>query len=228
MRLRWWGGLALWVASLIVAAVLAYAYGKSATPRTSVSGKTVEALRTDNARLKQQLAIAQRSLQVANVASRKLTDTLAERDEQINGLRADLSLYARLAGGSSRQDGLQLQGVYLHRVARSRAWNITLTLTRNARRRDIVHGRATVDIDGVRAGSLARLHWSDIAAPEQKEGMPFKFKYFQQLHGTLMLPADFTPNRLRIHLDPRGSKNITQSMSWNSALKNPENPQNVE
>jgi len=228
LRARLWWGLA-WAATLLLAVGLGFALaGGGPAAIGKGSARKAAQLERENAQLKQQLAIAQRSVQVANVASRKLTNNLAERDEQINGLRADLAFYARLVGGSAQREGLQLQGVHLTRVGTSRAWNIVLTLTRNARRGDEVHGTATVDIDGVRNGSLARLHWQDISAPGQKDGLAFKFKYFQQLHGTILLPADFTPNRLDIDLEPKGAKAITQSMSWSDAQKNSESIQDVE
>jgi hypothetical protein len=226
-RSRWWW-IAAWVASVALVGVLGYYLGSGGAPSVGGHAGSARRLAKENDQLKQQLAIAQRSVQVAKVASRKLTDNLAERDEQINGLRADLAFYTRLVGGSTQHQGLQLQNVHLQRVGHSQAWNIELTLTRNARRGDEVHGTATVDVDGVRTGSLTRMRWKDISAPEQKDGMDFKFKYFQQLHGTILLPKDFTPNRLQIELAPRGKKNITQNMSWTDALKNPENNQDVE
>jgi hypothetical protein len=220
---RWLGWLAAWLASLLLVAggtyMLAHSKPGMGPAQTQVPAK----LAAENARLKQQLAIAQRSSQVASVATGKLTDNLAKRDEKINGLRADLAFYSRLVGGGAQHQGLQLQTVNLQPLPHSKAWNITLTLTRNAKRGDEESGVADVDIDGVRAGSLRRLHWKDISAPDQKNGMGFKFKYFQQLHGTIMLPKDFTPNRLHINLKPRHGKTITQSMSWSDALKNPEN-----
>lgn len=227
-RARLWWGLA-WAASLLLAVGLGYALGGGGSAVIGRGGARRAAdLARDNAQLKQQLAIARRSVQVANVASRKLTDNLAQRDEQINGLRADLAFYARLVGGSAQHQGLQLQGVRLTRVGGSRAWNIVLTLTRNTRRGEEVRGTATVDIDGVRGGSLARMHWQDISAPGQKDGLDFKFKYFQQLHGTILLPRDFTPNRLNIDLNPKRGKDVTESMSWSDALKHSENTQDVE
>ncbi|KGI76762.1 DUF6776 family protein [Oleiagrimonas soli] len=226
-RSKWWWALG-WAVSLLIAIAIGYVLGNRGPAVVPGSGHNARQLAAENADLKQQLAIAQRSQQVASVATKKLTDNLAERDEQINGLRADLAFYSRLVGGGAQHQGLQLQMVHVAPVPNSRAWNIELTLTRNAKRGDDISGHAEIDIDGVRSGTLARMHWKDISAPDQKDGMAFKFKYFQQLHGTVMLPKDFTPNRLRISISPDGAKTTTQSMSWTDALKNPENTDHVE
>ncbi|RAP56888.1 DUF6776 family protein [Oleiagrimonas sp. MCCC 1A03011] len=225
-RKLWW--TLAWIGSVLVAIAIGYVLGNNGPAVVPGNHHNARQLAKENAQLKQQLAIAQRSQQVASVASKKLTDNLAERDEQINGLRADLAFYSRLVGGGTQHQGLQLQMVHATPVPGSRAWNIELTLTRNAKRGNEVSGHAEVDVDGVRAGSLTRMHWKDISAPDQKDGLDFKFKYFQQLHGTVMLPKGFTPNRLRISISPKGAKTTTQSMSWTDALKNPESTDHVE
>ena len=53
---------------------------------------------------------------------------------------------------------------------------------------------------------------------DQKAGIPFKFQYFQQLRGTLVLPADFRPTRLRLHIQPEGQPAIVRSVAWSDAL----------
>lgn len=220
---RWIGWLAAWLVSLLLVAGGTLLVARSTQGIAIGAGRRARRLAAEIDHLKQQLAIARRSQQVSSVATRKLTDNLAERDAQINGLRAEVALYSGLVGGGAQFQGIQLQTVHVSRLPHSRAWNITLSLTRNARRRDEESGTAEIDIDGVRAGSLRRLHWKDISAPDQKNGLAFKFKYFEQLHGTMMLPSDFTPNRLHVTLNPRNGHTITQSLSWTDALKHPEN-----
>lgn len=213
--------VAAWLGSLALTGLavhLATERGPLASPDRSREHRLVD----ENADLKQQVAILKRSEQVANVAAKDLQGALADREEQISGLRADLAFYAHLVGGGAQREGLQVQGVHLKRVAGSNAWNITVTLTQNARRGGEVKGRARIALEGVRGDKLARLDWSDLAGPGQQDGLDFDFKYFQQLHGTVMLPDGFTPNRLRVTATPQGGATITQSVSWSDALKNPE------
>jgi hypothetical protein len=49
----------------------------------------------------------------------------------------------------------------------------------------------------VRAGKLARIGWDEL---HQKQGAPaqaYSFRYFQQLEGSVILPAGFVPQRVR-------------------------------
>jgi hypothetical protein len=222
-RGRWlWWALA-WLVSLALAVGLTiYISSRPASPGMHGDTSDPKQLAAENANLKQQLAIAKQTQQVTAVATKKLTDNLATRDEKISNLRADLAFYSHLVGGGARNEGLKLQKTHLQPVPNSRAWNITLTLTRNAKRDTMGSGVARVDVDGVSGGQLKRLRWKDITGPDQKNGLDFKFRFFQQLQGTIMLPKGFTPNRLRITIDPKRGKSMTQTLPWTSALKNPE------
>jgi hypothetical protein len=219
VRRRRWLWLALiWAVSLVVVAAAVY-LAVDRGPLASPDRTNERQLNSDNDALRQQVATLTRSEQVARVAADALKDTLADREEEISGLRADLAFYSRLVGGGAQREGLQLQGVHVQQVDRSRAWNFTITLTQNAKRGEETRGTLKVAVEGVRGDKLVRLDGSVIGGPAQKDGLTFAFKYFQQIHGTLMLPADFTPNRLRIAIAPQRGKAIDSTVAWAQALK---------
>lgn len=175
-------------------------------------------LRTDNERLQQQVADLQRSQQVNDVAMRSLRGTLTEREEQLSGLRADLGFYSRLVGSDSQRQGLKVQEVRVQPVPQSNAWNLTLSLTQNARRGDEIHGNVTVTVEGLRGEKVEKLDWNALGDAAQTDGLPFQFKYFQQVHCTFVLPKDFRPMRLRINAAPSQGNPATRSVAWNEAL----------
>ncbi len=223
VRRRQWLWLALaWLASLLVVGAGVYL----ATDRGPLSspGRTENRqLRHDNATLQQQVATLTRSLQVSQVATQSLKDTLARREEKINGLRADLAFYSHLIGGGAQHHGLRIQNVHLTRVGDSRAWNIAITLTHNVKRGSEVKGSVEVAVEGILDGKLTRLPWSRLSGHAASAGLDFEFRYFQQIHGTLMLPAGFVPNRLRVEADPANGQAVVSKVDWKDALKTVEN-----
>ena len=44
----------------------------------------------------------------------------------------------------------------------------------------------------------------------------YAFRYFQQLEGSVMLPPDFTPQRVRVSLRGEGAA-VDQTMAWTGA-----------
>lgn len=219
-RRRGWLWLAFgWVVSLLLTAWLASPSSpRSQPPVATDDNKQQESLLAQVNELKQQVANLQRAAQVNEVATRSLRGTLAQREEELNGLRTDLGFYSRLVGGDAQRQGLKLQEVKLQPITGSRGWNLDLSLTQNARRGDEVSGNALVSVEGLRGDQVARLDWPELGDADQKDGLPFRFTYFQQLHGTIVLPPDFRPTRLRIRIQPSSGQTIERAVAWGAAL----------
>lgn len=185
-----------------------------------VHGTTARAfdLARRNDDLQNQLAILRRDRQVSQIADRVLQKNLAERDEEIRSLRTDQAFYSKLVGADARPGGLTVHGLVLKPIARTRAFNFTVTLTHSAEGGKEIDGNLSIAVEGIRVDKLAALDWSELGGPATSNGVPFEFKYFQQVQGTLMLPPGFTPNRLRVTLDPAAGQPVTRTFSWSEVL----------
>lgn len=215
-RRRLWLAAA-WLASLLLTAWVVGMLARRTTP-AEVDHREARQLEAQVEQLKQQVANLTRAQQVTDIANRSLRGTLTERDEEINGLRADLGFYSRLVGGSAQREGLKVQEVQLRPVSGSRAWDLALSLTQNAKRGRHVSGAVTVSVEGVRDDKVVALDWSRLGDAAQQDGLPFRFRYFQQLHATFMLPPGFRPTRLRIHVQPEGGDAVDRAVAWADAL----------
>lgn len=214
-RAFWLGGA--WLLSLVLTGLIVGGMVRRATP-AATEQRQLKAQIKQNDDLQQQLANLQRASQVADIATRSLRKTLSEREEEISGLRADLGFYSRLTGGDAQREGLKVQEVRLQPVANSHAWNLTVSLTQNAKRGEDVTGNATASVEGLRGEKVVRLDWNALGDTSQAAGMPFRFKYFQQLHATVVLPADFRPTRLVITAQPAGDDAVSRAVAWGDAL----------
>lgn len=172
-----------------------------------------------NDELQDQLAILQRDKQVSQVADRVLQRNLTERDEEIRSLRADQAFYSKLVGADALPGGLAVHGVAVTPIPRTHAWNFSVTLTHSAEGAQEIQGKLTIAVEGVRADKLTQLDWSQLGAPASTNGLPFDFKYFQQVQGTLMLPDGFTPNRILVTLDPQSGATVTRTLAWSEAVQ---------
>ena len=212
-RRRWlWLGAA-WLGSLLLVAVVVWLLADRMPQIISRSPSSVPELKADNDQLRQQVATLTRSAQVAQVAGDDLKKTLSDRDEQINGLRTDLAFYSHLVGGGAQREGLRVQDVHLKPMSTAHAWNFTITLTQNSKNAKPTSGTLAMAVDGILKGHLTRVGWDKIGNTAQKDGIPFSFKYFQQLHDSLMLPAGFTPNRLHVSVTAKGDKPIVSDIA---------------
>ena len=213
---RWGRSLALaiaWLGSLVGLVLLLQRFGDLADHSALLQASK------DHDDLLKQVAVAQRGEQVAKAASTELQQNLRDRQEEIAGLRADLAFYSRLTDGHAGPQGLSVHGVHLKPGSAAHVYNFTVTLTQTLKSGEVSSGHMRVSVSGVRAGKLVTLGWGEVAANQDAAGVPFSFKYFQQVAGSLMLPEDFTPNR--IHIEAQGGAelgHVDQEFAWNDAL----------
>ncbi|MGN6707509.1 MAG: DUF6776 family protein [Rhodanobacter sp.] len=213
---RLWWGLA-WLASLLAVGAAVHLLGGHGTPAVP-NPRQQRALLAEVDALKQQVANLQRAGQVNEVATSALRGTLAQREKELSALRSDLGFYSRLVAGNGQRQGLKLQEVKLQPITGSRGWTLILSLTQNAKRGDEISGHVVVSVEGMRKDKVVTLDWSALGDGAQKDGLPFRFTYFQQLQGTIVLPADFRPTRLRIRVDPASGEHFNRTVAWSAAL----------
>ncbi len=169
-------------------------------------------------RLKQ-LSQRETTLAVSDKISRNangdLQGALAERDEEISALRADVAFYERLVGPTQQRKGLNVFSSEFAPGVGS-AWHYQIVLTQNLNRGAISQGRMRFVLEGVRAGKLATVDWAELNQRPGMQGQGFSFRYFQSLEGQVMLPRDFTPQRVRVLLDGEDVA-VEQAFDWKNA-----------
>ena len=208
----------LWLT--IVVALLFGAWGLwtvvAPTPDTPAARAQGQAQQIEG--LQQKVATLSRSDQISRDANRDVQGTLAERDEEIAALRADVAFYERFVGATGQRRGLTVHELQLQPQSDT-AWHFTATLTQNLNRGAVSSGRAVLSVEGMQAGKLRRLDWAALRQQPAAPGVEYSFKYFQQIEGDVVLPPGFTPLRVRVRLSPQGGAPVEQSFAWADALK---------
>ncbi|WDJ89450.1 hypothetical protein JH302_20135 [Xanthomonas campestris] len=152
---------------------------------------------------------------ISRAANTEVQASLAERDEQIAALRADVAFYERLVGSTAQRKGLNAHSVQFTAEAGG-TWNYSVVLTQNLNRGAISQGQLRFAVEGVRAGKLVTVSWNELHQKPDAVGQPYSFRYFQQLDGSVILPKDFTPQRVKISLSGDGAP-VNQTFDWKVA-----------
>ena len=213
-------GLAWLLSLLLVAFIVARQtapVGKAAAPGIfdySRARSAQDALIKD---LRQQVTTLKRSDQISRNANIDLQSTLADREEEVSGLRADVAFYERLVGSTGQRHGLNAhEAVFSPETGGT--WHYVITVTQNLNRGSITQGQMRFSVDGVRAGKLLSAKWDELLQKANAPGQPFSFRYFQQLEGSVILPPGLTPQHVRVVLTSKGG-NVEQVFPWST--KNP-------
>jgi len=174
------------------------------------------AQRRQLAELEQRVATLSRSDQISREAMRDLQNTLAERDEEIAALRADVDFYERFVGSTAQRRGLTVHELRLQSRG-DNVWHFTATLTQNLNRGVVNNGELRLAVEGTLGGRLQRLDWPSLRQQADAEGIDYSFRYFQQIEGDLVLPQGMRPVRIHARVVPEGGRAIEQSFPWEQA-----------
>jgi len=172
------------------------------------------------AELEQRVATLARSDQISRDANRDLQGTLAERDEEIAGLRSDVAFYERFVGSTAQRRGLNVHELHMQRQS-GQAWHFTATLTQNLNRGAVNRGGLTLSVEASRDGRMQKLAWPQLRQQPAPPALEYSFKYFQQLEGDVLLPPGMQPVRVVVRLQPESGAVVEQSFTWAEATARP-------
>lgn len=230
-RARWVVGVA-WLLSLILLyGVVRYLVVPEIGPlekALATSRSDAEALREELELAKDTLSREQRAREVAELALEDMQQSLAQRQDEVAALRADVGFYQRLIEGGAQQPGLWIHELRMQRDGAGQGqggmYRYRLTLAQNLKRGKSAEGEVELSVTGSRGGQLERLDLSQLTGDTVSPDMQYAFKYFQQLEGTILLPADFEPSAIQISMKPKsGGSTIRREFSWADANHKEEN-----
>lgn len=211
--------LVAWVASL---GAVWWAASHTAAPRLAQADaartqaeRELEAVSAELTILRQRESTLARSDQISRAANAEVQEGLAERDEEIAALRADIAFYERLVGSTSQRKGLSVHVAEFAPEAGG-TWRYQIMLTQTMNRGAISQGQMRFIVEGVRAGKLATVQWDELHQQRSAPAQAYSFRYFQQLDGNVMLPPDFTPQRVKVSLHGEDAA-VEQALDWKTA-----------
>lgn len=217
----------LWILSVVAVWLIA---SYRAAPQLLALEKNIQQIRSENKLLKKELeetrrkfSVSDKSDQVSRTANESLQVTLRAHEEEIASLRSDIAFYQRLMDGKLGQKGLEVRTLALKPIDGGRGFAFRATLTQNLRKGEVTRGRAEISIEGIQRDKIVLLPWENLPGHEPKLAPQFSFKYFQQLDGSLVLPEEFTPNRIKLALRSEQGDRNEHIFTWSQAIQNGEN-----
>ena len=199
-----------------------WAASHTAAPRLALADaartqaeRDAKAVQSELNSLRQRESTLARSDQISRAANAEVQEALAERDEEIAALRADIAFYERLVGSTSQRKGLTVHVAEFAPEAGG-TWRYQIMLTQTMNRGAISQGQMRFTVEGVREGKLAAVQWDELHQQRSAPAQAYSFRYFQQLDGNVMLPPGFTPQRVKVSLHGEDAA-VEQALDWKTA-----------
>ena len=161
-----------WLASLAIAWA---ASERRAAPRLPALTAELDAANDELRRwrsqaesLQQREATLARSDQISRAANQDVQSVLAEREEEISDLRANLAFYERLVGATGQPKGLNVHSAQFA-AENGGTWRYQIVLTQSLNKGAVSSGKLRFAVEGVRQGKLATVTWDEL---HQRPGVP--------------------------------------------------------
>lgn len=174
--------------------------------------------------LREQKAQLERAAQIERKAYNELDTNLKVLQGEILELKEELAFYRGIVSPKDASRGLRLQRFSLEPNG-LRSYRYTVVLTQVLKNDRLVRGRVKLFVEGVQDNQPKTLDLSTLSENSVKE-LSYRFKYFQNLEGDLVLPNGFRPIRATAQILPSGRQQdmIEKTIDWPTE----ENRTNVE
>ena len=172
---------------------------------------------TENAELRRQVAILDRSSVMDQLASEVVQETLLSLRGRVGQLEQDVVYYRQVVSAEIEDTGLIISQLDIDATREANRYRYKLVLRQQDADGDtFLTGHVNVNLVGSQGEEQQILSLRELSAEQDELNIRLRFKYFQNIEGELVLPDNFVPDRLQVaavSVEPVG-KSINQDFSW--------------
>ena len=221
------GGFIAGVGALLLAVWWVYDLGKlhgvteleSLRTKNAILTKRNDRLVEEMAGLREQVAILERSSQIDRQAAADVKSDLGQLEEELQAAREEVEFYRGIVSPGDVKPGLRIHRFILEQGATTGEYHYDLVLTQLKRNDKFVSGTVDWRISGSMPDYQTEIGLERVTEPAVKE-LKFRFRYFQDLAGTIKLPEGFTPEKVVLTIKPSGkgkTEPVVQNFDWPAA-----------
>ena len=174
------------------------------------------ALKEEEVLLRQKVANLESGREIDDLAKQEIQETIRDYKARVSQLEKDVSFYQNIMAPSDNSRGLQVQKVEIQASASEKRFDYKIVLAQVADNKSYVKGIVAVNIIGMQGEEEKVLALRDISEQQKALGIKFKFKYFQDITGELVLPDGFKPSSIQVVAQSKGKKasRLEQNFDW--------------
>ncbi|BEH13302.1 MULTISPECIES: DUF6776 family protein [Marinobacter] len=206
------------LAFTVVAAIAGYAAGmaqggfrfSSAEASNEQLAQELRSLRDQFRTARQNLVNLERGRAIDEQALREARNTIVGLETRISELEADLTFYRNIMAPSETSKGLQVDSFTLASARGDNTYRFKMVLTQVGNNNSFIAGQVAVNIIGRLDGEKEVIALRDLSDDIEDLGVRFRFRYFQDVEGTLNLPQGFEPYEIQVVAQAQG-RNASQA-----------------
>jgi hypothetical protein len=172
----------------------------------------------ENRKLREKVAILERSSQIDRQAAEDVKADLGQLEEELQASREEIEFYRGIISPGDVKSGLRIHRFSLQNGVAAGEYRYELVLTQLKHNDRYVSGVVEWKITGMIEGEPGEFSLVDVTSPAVKQ-LKFRFRYFQDLAGTLTLPKGFVAEQVELRIRPEGKGKgkpdpVAQTFDW--------------
>ncbi len=176
-------------------------------------------LEDEAATLRAQKAIHERAREIDRHAYDQVDNSMKEQQNELLELKEQVIFYRGIVGSSDQVRGLQILSFRLEDNGGGRNFRYRLILNQLEKSNRLIKGRVRLTLIGLQDDAQVELSHAKFSQ-KGDEGELFRFKYFQEVDGDIVLPEGFVPLRIKVKASSTGKKrkSIERIYSWSELM----------
>lgn len=164
----------------------------------------------------QRVIMLEKGGEVDRRSTEGLRQNLVDLRTQIATLQEEVAFYKGIMAPSTRKQDLRIQKVDIEPTLEQRRYRYKVVVTQVGTSQRFVSGLAGVNVVGVLDGKQVTYGLRDISDDVQDYGIKYRFRYFQEIEGELVLPEGFVPESIEVVLQSNGTKakRVDKTFPW--------------
>jgi len=182
----------------------------------------VEELRSANREMSQQLVNLERGRAVDEQALNQARRTIVELETRVATMQSELVFYKNIMAPSESTRGLQIDRVRVRAAGAGDVFEFMVVLVQRGDNKSYLSGSVEVSLVGRRNEQRETIALKELSGDIENTDIKLRFKYFQEVEGTLTLPEDFEPLELRVvaKRDGSNSAQVERTFDWDELTEN--------
>jgi hypothetical protein len=176
----------------------------------------------ENKGMLEKLAILERSSQIDQQAALAVKSELGQLESELQAAREEIEFYRGIVAPGNVSPGLRIHRFVLEPGLVAGEFHYDLVLTHLKHNDQLVSGVVDWKITGTQEGVPVELELADVSDSQVRQ-LKFRFRYFQDLAGSIRLPVGFQADHVELTVRPEGNDRqspVVQKFNWPLASAN--------
>ena len=162
-------------------------------------------------------AIHKHGSELERQASERVRQENIHLQNRVSELEEAVSFYKSIMAPKKGNKGLKIERLELSSTYNRSRFKYKVVMTQVADNRSYISGKVKLNLIGVRQGKKQSIAFDIISDDLNSGGAVFKFRYFQDVKGEILVPEDFVPEQIEVIAESKGRKatRLEKRFDWN-------------